>query len=137
MAKNDRRAAEVDAVAMARTVEVVDGKARDEGRTLAEWVPEVVSRIVAALDPRRIVLFGSVARGDDGPDSDIDLLVVVDAFHDRRHETAVAALRAVRGLPVAVDVLPATPATIAESGHLPGTLRVALREGRVVHERGA
>ena len=122
---------------MARTDEVVDGMARYEGRTLAEWVPEVVSRTVVALDPRRIVRFGSVARGDDGSDSDIDLLVVVDAFHDRRHETAAAALRAVRGLPLAVDVLPATPATIAEGGDLPGTLRVALREGKVVHERGA
>lgn len=122
---------------MARTVEVVNGKALYDGRTLAEWVPEVVRRIVAALDPRRIVVFGSVARDDDGPDSDIDLLVVVDAFHDRRHDTAVAALRAVRGLPVAVDVVPATPTIIARSGHLPGTLRVALREGRVVYERGA
>lgn len=57
---------------MARTVAVVDGKARYEGRTRADWVPEVVGRIVAALDPQRIVLFGSVASGDDGPDSDID-----------------------------------------------------------------
>lgn len=121
---------------MARPVEVVNGKIRYAGRTLAEWVPDVVDRVVRTLDPSRILLFGSVARGDDGPDSDIDLLIVVDAFEGRRHDTAVAALRALRGLPVAVDVVPATPAMITGSGHLPGTLRVALREGKVVYERG-
>ena len=47
---------------MARTVEVVNGKARYEGRTLEEWVPEIVTELVAAVDPLEIVLFGSVAR---------------------------------------------------------------------------
>jgi hypothetical protein len=38
---------------------------------------EVVRRLVEAYQPERIYLFGSVARGDAGPDSDYDLLVVV------------------------------------------------------------
>jgi len=59
-------------------VEVVDGKARYEGRTLAEWVPSLVDDLVRALDPIQIMLFGSVARGDDTKDSDVDLLIVVD-----------------------------------------------------------
>lgn len=112
------------------------GEVHDD-RTAAEWVPEVVDRVVAALDPSRVVLFGSVARGDDGRDSDIDLLVVVDASGGRLDDTATTALRALRGLPVAVDIVPTTPAMIAGSGHLPGVLRVALREGKVVYERGA
>jgi predicted nucleotidyltransferase len=121
---------------MATTVEVVDGKARYDGRTLAEWVPEVVVRIVDSFDPLRVILFGSVARGDDGPDSDIDLVVVLDKVEGRRHEVAVSILSRLRGLPVGVDVFPTDPAMIAGSGHLPGTLRVALHEGKVVHERG-
>ncbi len=113
----------------------VDGKVRYDGRTLAEWLPDVTARIVAAFDPLRIILFGSVARGDDGPDSDIDLLVVLDKVEGRRHDAAVSILKRLRGLPVGVDVLPTDPETIAASGRLPGMLRVALREGRVVYER--
>jgi predicted nucleotidyltransferase len=121
---------------MARDVSVIDGKVRYDGRTLAEWVPEVVSRIVDGFDPRRIILFGSVARGDEGPDADIDLLVVFDEIEGRRHDAAVSLLRRLRGLPVAVDVFPTDLARLEQCAHAPGVLRVALREGRVVHERG-
>jgi predicted nucleotidyltransferase len=38
---------------------------------------EIVRRLVAAYQPERIYLFGSVARGEAGPDSDYDLLVIV------------------------------------------------------------
>jgi predicted nucleotidyltransferase len=121
---------------MARNMPVIDGKVRYDGRTLAEWVPEVVSRIVDGFDPRRIILFGSVARGDEGPDADIDLLVVFDEIEGRRHDAAVSLLRRLRGLPVAVDVFPTDLARLEQSADAPGVLRVALREGRVVHERG-
>jgi predicted nucleotidyltransferase len=121
---------------MARDVQVIGGKVRYDGRTLAEWVPEVVSRIVDGFDPRRIILFGSVARGDEGPDADIDLMVVFDEIEGRRHDAAVSLLRRLRGLPVAVDVFPTDLAQLEQSAAAPGVLRVALREGRVVHERG-
>jgi predicted nucleotidyltransferase len=47
---------------------------------------DIVSRLVAAYEPERIYLFGSKARGDAGPDSDYDLLIVVadDAPRERR-----------------------------------------------------
>ncbi|MGH3921779.1 MAG: nucleotidyltransferase domain-containing protein [Pseudonocardiaceae bacterium] len=123
---------------MARVpVAVVDGKARYNGRALADWVPAALERIVAAFAPVRVILFGSVARGDDGPDSDIDLLVVLHEIPGRRHDAAVAVLRALRDLPPPVDVLVTDPRRIAETGDLPGVLRVALREGRVVHDRAA
>ena len=56
---------------------VRDSRAEWDGRLLREWVPELVGAVVATFDPQRIVLFGSVANGSDGPDSDIDLLVGV------------------------------------------------------------
>lgn len=102
---------------------------------LAAWVPEVVARIVAGADPRRIVLFGSLARGDAGPDSDIDLLVVLDELHGRRHDAAAALLRLLRGLPVAVDIFPIDQAGLDRAARLPGLVRAALAEGTVVHER--
>ncbi|MGE5483345.1 MAG: nucleotidyltransferase domain-containing protein [Bacteroidota bacterium] len=50
---------------------------RYDGRTLVEWVPDIVSRLVQRFDPEKIILFGSVARGETGRDSDVDLLVVL------------------------------------------------------------
>ncbi len=49
-----------------------------DGRTLREWVPVAVDDIVRFCDPRRVILFGSLARGEEGSDSDIDLMVVLD-----------------------------------------------------------
>src|SRR5258707_12671438 len=46
--------------------------------TAALVPPELLDPVVAYFRPRRVILFGSVARGEAGPDSDIDLLVVVD-----------------------------------------------------------
>ena len=115
--------------------QVLDGKIRYGGRTLADWVPQVVADLAAAGDPLQVLLFGSVARGDDGPDSDIDLLVVLPAVdRRRRHELTVGLANAITA-PVPVDLLVTDPAEVAERGDLPGILRVALREGRVVHER--
>jgi uncharacterized protein len=115
--------------------QVVDGKIRYANRTLAEWVPDVVTDLITATNPLRVLLFGSVARGVDGPDSDIDLLVVLpEAWPTRRHELTVKLARAITA-PVPVDLLVSDPAEIAERGDLPGILRVALREGRVVYDR--
>lgn len=53
---------------------------------VAETLPDVVERIVRELKPEKIVLFGSYARGEQTPDSDVDLLVVMEtsATHSRR-----------------------------------------------------
>lgn len=118
------------------TPEVIDGKSRFDGRTLAQWVPDAVDRLVAVCQPRTVVLFGSVARGDDGPASDIDLLVVVDRGTDRRR-VAKAALRAVAALPPEVDVVVVDEASVRANRDVAGTIiRPALREGRVVYRRG-
>jgi predicted nucleotidyltransferase len=62
--------------------------------------------LVEFYQPIRIYLFGSVARGDDGPDSDLDFLVVVpdDAPDEKRRLGAVR--RAVRGTGFAKDIVP-------------------------------
>ncbi|MGH8905364.1 MAG: nucleotidyltransferase domain-containing protein [Egibacteraceae bacterium] len=100
-------------------------------------MPDAVERIVEGFAPVKIVLFGSVARGDDAADSDIDLLGVLSEIRGRRHDAAVAILRTLRDLPAPVDVMVTDVRHVAETAHLPGVLRVALREGRVVHERAA
>ncbi len=100
-----------------------------------DQLPEIVERLVRQFRPLRIVLFGSQARQDARPGSDIDLLVVLPEVGDKRR-TLVAMLRALGDLPVPVDVIPTDPGEISRRGHLVGSvLRSALREGRVLYER--
>ena len=102
-----------------------------------EKLPEAIARLVEGFDPLRIILFGSYARGDAQPDSDLDLLVVVPHLGDKR-ETAASMAKALRGLRAAIDVLPTDPEEVARRGETPGdVLRSALREGKAVYERDA
>jgi predicted nucleotidyltransferase len=119
------------------TYEVRDGKARWDGRTLAEWVPDAVDRIVEGFAPERVVLFGSVASGTESPDSDVDLLVVFDHIDGRRHDVAVSIQRALEDIGAPVDIVVTDEDEIARRGDVPGLLRVALRRGTVVHDRAA
>ena len=95
---------------------------------------EVVRRLVQAYQPERVYLFGSVARGDAGPDSDYDLLLVVpdDAAPERRRSRL--AYEALHGTGTAADVLVCTSSYFEDrrslKASLPGTV---LREGRLLH----
>lgn len=93
----------------------------------------MVERIVAKFHPLRIVLFGSRARGTDTPDSDIDLLVVLQHVADKRR-TAVEIRRVLADMPVCKDIVVTTPDEIAQRGDVPGSvLRPALRDGKVLY----
>ena len=95
---------------------------------------EILRRLVVAYEPGLIYLFGSKARGDAGPDSDYDLLVVVsdDAPPERRRSQL--AYRALRGTGIAADVLVCTRSYFDDRRHLKASLPGAiLREGRLLH----
>ena len=95
---------------------------------------EAVRRLVEAYQPERVYLFGSVARGDAGPNSDYDLLIVVadDAPPERRRSRL--AYEALHGTGTAADVLVCTSSYFEQrrqlKASLPGTV---LREGRLLH----
>ena len=97
-------------------------------------IPEIVGALVERFHPFAIILFGSRARGDHRPDSDVDLLVVLQSVADKRR--AAAAMRdALAQIPVAKDIIVATPPEIAEGRNLSGSiLRPALRDGKVLYE---
>jgi predicted nucleotidyltransferase len=98
----------------------------------AALIQTMTDRIVQNFNPLRVILFGSHARGDAGPESDIDLLVVFPQVSNRRL-ASVAIRRTLADLPVCKDIVVTTPEEIVRRGDLIGTvLRPALREGIVV-----
>jgi predicted nucleotidyltransferase len=109
-------------------VDVTNGKVLYDGESLAVWASRVAERIVERCGASRVVLYGSVARGDDGPDSDIDLLVVMP-IAGRRHDAVALVLNELRDLPVPVDITVVDPAHLDEEASVPGVVRAALREG--------
>jgi predicted nucleotidyltransferase len=66
---------------------------------------DIVRRLVDAIQPLEIYLFGSRARGDAHDQSDVDLLVVVADDAGDRHELAARAYLAIYGLRIPVDVV--------------------------------
>jgi predicted nucleotidyltransferase len=94
------------------------------GRTLAELADE----------PVKILLFGSHARGEAGPDSDYDFLVVERVLKDKQAEM-IRLRRALRPLGVPCDVLVVSEQYAEEwGGALNSTMHSALTEGQVLHE---
>ena len=98
-------------------------------RLVRDWVPIVVDRVFRGSDARRVVLFGSVARGDERADSDIDLLVVLPHV-TRAHDDAVKLMQLLRDIPCGIVVIATDEDRLAVQSKVPGVIRVALREGR-------
>ena len=100
-------------------------------------VRRLVERVVAEVDPLRVVLFGSRAAGTEGTDSDVDLLVVVP--DGNRPLSVSRRLRErVRRVGLPVDYVVATPAILARHGESLGYVyREALTFGREVYAADA
>jgi predicted nucleotidyltransferase len=74
---------------------------------------ELVRRIVEAVHPLKIILFGSAARGEMGPDSDVDVMVVMPEGVNHI-DTAGYLYTQFRGLGFGVDIIVATPREIEQ-----------------------
>lgn len=107
----------------------------DPGRTNPDQhlLDDLVKRTVEAVHPLRIILFGSAARSAMGPDSDLDLLIVMsDGIHRRR--TAQAVYRSLRGIGFPKDVVVVTESDIQKYGDNPSlVLYPALRQGKELY----
>lgn len=99
----------------------------------SEQLDEVVRRIVEAAHPLKIILFGSAARGDGGPESDLDVLVVMPNGTHRRH-TAQDLYQRLVGIEIGVDIVVATPADLEKHKHTIGLIyKSVLRDGKELY----
>jgi predicted nucleotidyltransferase/HEPN domain-containing protein len=98
-------------------------------------IARMVKRIGEKFRPERVILFGSRARGDNRPDSDVDLLVVMPV-KGNPFEQRWAIHRALPPVPVSVDVIVTTPEDFAWRKDVVGTIESpATHEGKVLFER--
>jgi uncharacterized protein len=100
-----------------------------------ELLSDITRRIVERFDPKRILLFGSRARGDARPDSDIDLFIEMEST--KRPTDRAIEVDSIFGLrPWSMDVLVFTPEEVRKARSQPGSLVTSIEaEGRVLHER--
>ncbi|MBU2499462.1 MAG: nucleotidyltransferase domain-containing protein [Proteobacteria bacterium] len=95
---------------------------------------EVVQRLVQAYQPERIYLFGSKARGQAGPDSDYDLMVVVPENAPPHRRRSRLAYESLWGTGVAADVLVWTSEAFEKRLHLKASLpSTIVDEGRLLY----
>ncbi len=103
----------------------------------ADVLAYIVEKIVGAVAPRRIILFGSRSRGQETESSDLDLLVIHDSGRPNR-EVRRQIERLLWGRRFAVDLLVATPEQVDRNvadGN-PFYTRHILGEGKVLYDRG-
>lgn len=98
-----------------------------------EFLAQVVKRIVEAVHPLRVILFGSAARGDGGPHSDLDFLIVMpDGIH--RRQTARRIFRRLSGMGFAKDVIVVTEEDVRRFKDNPSLIVMpALQEGKELY----
>jgi predicted nucleotidyltransferase len=98
-------------------------------------VHRMVKRIAKQFDPEQIILFGSQARGDAGPDSDVDLLVVMD-FEGDALDKGLEILQTLHDILAPLDVIVTSPEAFAWRKDVVGTIEwPAAREGQVLYAR--
>ena len=85
--------------------------------------PELLDAVVAHFTPRRIILFGSSARGEAGPNTDIDLLVILDDDAPLDKLTLAAGYESRRSHHGAVDVIPWRDSVFKRKSRIAGPSR--------------
>lgn len=102
--------------------------------TREEMLKEAVRILVEAASPRRIILFGSEARGDSRDGSDLDFIVIESQVKNRRAEI-VRLLEALEPSGIPVDVFVTSEEHFEEWSRVQGNfLHEARRDGRIVYD---
>jgi len=103
-------------------------------RPFAELLEEITQRLVKALQPERIILFGSYAWGAPSADSDLDLLVIVPQSDESPTRRAARAYQHVLDVPMPLDILVKTRAEVNRFRHVHASMVCEILErGRVLY----
>ena len=104
--------------------------------TRSEAIAEITRRLADVCAPIRIYLFGSVARGDDSADSDLDFLVVVPDDAPDEIFRSGKAVRALWGIPYGADVIPWRQSDFeGRAAHVVASLpATVVREGKIIYD---
>jgi predicted nucleotidyltransferase len=98
-----------------------------------EIMNEIIRRIVETAHPRKIILFGSAARGEMGPNSDLDILVVMPTGIHRR-KTARSIYRNLIGVGFAADIVVVTEQDLDRYGDNIGmVIKPAIEQGKILY----
>lgn len=100
-----------------------------------EILDAIVQRLVPALHPHKIIVFGSYVSGAPSPDSDLDLLVILDT-QARPVDRYLSVSSLLRPRPFPLDILVKTPEEMARAvAHGDPFMVEILTQGRVLYER--
>lgn len=110
-----------------------DQNQSEKNDALKEILDETVRRILTVVKPRRIILFGSAARGNMGPNSDLDFLIVMpDGIH--RRKTSQQLTRVLFDLGMPKDIVVVTESDVRNYGGNPSlVIAPALEEGKELY----
>ncbi len=104
-------------------------------KEISRTIDKMVQRIVDRFDPERVILFGSYAREAAGPDSDVDLLIVMPVSGSKR-ERQLEIRRALREFRISKDIVVITPDEFTRRQRIPGTIeRPAALEGKLLYAK--
>ncbi len=96
----------------------------------------IVERILQVVHPVQVVLFGSYATGHPSPDSDLDLLIVVDRLTSSRRNLRLKIRRALRPFLIPKDIVVVTAEEVEAWKHVPQAfLTTILQNGKILYER--
>lgn len=112
-----------------------DGRARWNGQSLERWSDVLAGELAEIFNPIEVWLFGSVARGDDTTDSDLDVLVVLDQYD--ADQVIALKRRAIKAASCAApfDVAFSDRARMLQRGQIAGTIERAVRLDGVLKYR--
>ena len=95
---------------------------------------ELLQSVVTYFNPRQVILFGSRARGEGGPDSDIDLIVVLEDNAPGEYFSAGAAQEARKSFRRSCDIVPWRRSDFYRRARIVGSLaHTVLQEGHVIY----
>jgi uncharacterized protein len=111
-------------------------KRQQYGELIApETIEGVVRAIAENFNPQKIILFGSYSGGSPTPDSDLDLLVVMNSDQPRRIKRSVPMHLMFNPTPCPIDILVYTPEEVAHwNGTVNHIVTEAMTTGKVMYE---